>query len=242
MKIRQIVTIVFISLFLPILVVAEGHDEAGSRFINVRIQTLKPGMLAEWEKLRKEQRDGHREAGTEFYHVYQILMGPWDTFLLVTPATAIGKPGTPIATGPNTTVAQSWYSAISATLDYQEVITLKTDRGLRTLPDAPGHPSEKYVHVRTRTALPGRRGDFESWLRNDLIPGLRKADVGDVRVGEVVLGGSTRTWITFSFVAGWPYGEGPSVDRRMLAKGDALAESWVEHFYEFREDLSYSLE
>ncbi|MBT8099807.1 MAG: antibiotic biosynthesis monooxygenase, partial [Gammaproteobacteria bacterium] len=125
MKIRHIVIMTLFWLYIPTMGMAQDGDESAARYINVRIQAVKPGKVAEWEELRREQRDGHREAGVGFYHVYRSVKGPWDTFLLITPATAIGKPGAPIAMAPDTTVAESWYGAISATLDHQEVVTLR---------------------------------------------------------------------------------------------------------------------
>ena len=111
----------------PPLAWAQVEEPAASSYINFRIQTLKPGKLAEWEQLRQEQSDGNRKAGTAFYHVYQSLRGPSDTFLIVSPATAIGEPEIPFASPSPSAVPHSWFNAISGTLDSQMVVTLQID-------------------------------------------------------------------------------------------------------------------
>ena len=238
-RIAVLIRLTTIGLLLTITTTLAWAQDDGPGYVNFRIQTLKPGKAAEWEKLRKEQSEGYREAGSAFYHVYQRRRGPSDTFLIVFPAGAMGETAAPIAAQTISTVAESWYNAIGATLDSQLVLTLQTYPELSTLQDGPVHPSEKFLHVRIRTAAAGRSDDLHKWLRDDLIPELRRADVGDVRVARVVLGGSPRTWVTASFVPGWPEPQA-DVDQRMLARGDALVATRTDYFYEFREDLSFT--
>ncbi len=141
------------------------------------------------------------------------------------------------------TAAESWFRALEDTLDAQLVLSLRYYPDLRTLEDGPTHPTAKFMHLRIRTAAPGRSDDFEDWLRDDLIPELRRADVGDVRTARVVLGENPRTWVTASFVDGWPYPPSDNpVSRRILEEGDALVANRLDYFYEFREDLSFTAE
>ena len=200
---------------------------------------VKQDRGAEWEGLRKEMMEANRKAGRAFYHVYQRQRGPSSGFLIVSPEQGIGQQAAPFKAPPATDVPQSWFDAIGATLDSQLVLTLQTYPDLRTLQDGPVHPSENFLHIRIRTAAAGRNADFEKWLRNELLPELRKAGVGDVRTARVVLGGSPRTWVTGSFVPGWPEPQA-DVDQQMLARGDALAATRTDYFYAFREDLSFT--
>ena len=65
------------------------------------------------------------------------------------------------------------------------------------------------------------------------------AGAGDVRNARVVLGGNPRTWVTVSFVPGWPE---PVVDLdpRILERVDDLVATQLDYFYSFREDLSFT--
>jgi hypothetical protein len=82
------------------------------------------------------------------------------------------------------------------------------------------------------------------------MPALKEANVGDVRVLRVALGGNTNAWITFSFVDGWPPKEnnmlaksmGESAMREMLAEGASMQTSGFDYFYRYRSDLSYTAE
>ena len=245
MTLRDVTTaltrLLALSLLMLITTTPTLAQDEGPGYINFRIQTVKQDRDAEWEGLRKEMMEANRKAGRAFYHVYERRRGPSTVYLIVSPEQGLGEQAPPFEVLPPLNVPQSWFDAIGATLDSQLVLTLQTYPDLATLQDGPGHPSEKFMHIRIRTAVAGRSADFEKWLRNDLFPELRKVGVGDVRTARVVLGGNPRTWVTASFVKGWP-GPGADVDQRMLAKGDALAATRTDYFYEFREDLSFTAE
>jgi hypothetical protein len=218
---------------------SQDDESAVPRYVNFRIQTVKQDRDAEWRSLRKEMMEANKKAGRAFYHVYQRLRGPSQVYLIVSPEQGMGEQAAPFEPLPDLNVPQSWFDAIGATLDRQLVLTLRSYPDLWTLQGEPSHPSENFVHLRIRTALPGRSADFEEWLGDDLIPALRSAQVGDVRVLRVVLGESPRTWVTASFVPGWPEPQ-VDIDQRMLRKGDSLAATWTDYFYEFIEDLSFT--
>jgi hypothetical protein len=240
-RIAALIRLTTIALLLTIPTTPAWAQDEGPGYINFRIQTVKNDRTFEWEALRKEMMEANKKAGRAFYHVYQRQRGPTTTFLIVSPEQGLGEQAPPFEALPELNVPESWFRAIDTTLDGQLVLTLQSYPDLSTLQDGPTHPSEKFLHIRVRTAVAGRSDDFHKWLRDDLIPGLRKADVGDVRVARVILGGSPRTWVTASFVPGWPEPQA-DVDQRMLAKGDALAATRTDYFYEFREDLSFTAE
>ncbi len=224
--------------------VAQAEDEAaGPSYLKFRIQTVKRGHQAQWEKVRMEMRDAARAAGWSFYHVYERHRGPMNGFLIVTPEEAIGEPAGDIEMAEPYSMPDSWFSAIMSHAENSLVLSLEYLPELRTIPDGPVHPGAKYMHLRIRTAAPGRAGDFERWLGEDLVPALRAAEVGDVRNARVVLGGSPRTFVTASFVDGWPYsGDTDPRIERALEKGRPMVATWVDYFYEFREDLSFTVE
>ena len=236
----RICAIALLFAIVPTSIWAQNDESAGPTYINFRIQTVKQGRVPEWESIRKERTEAARRAGRPYYHVYQRVRGPGNGFLIVSPEEGIGEPGGNIDIQPAIDRQDSWFNAIGGTLDSQLVLSLQFYPDLRTIPDGPVHPSAKFVHLRIRTAAAGRSGDFEKWLRDDLIPGLRRVDVGDVRIARVVLGGNPRTWVTASFVDGWPYSNENPVNPRMLAKGDAMVATRTDYFYEFRDDLSFT--
>jgi len=221
------------------MILAQDDAPTGPGYINFRIQTVESDQLAQWESLRAEMSESARASGLAFYHVYQRLRGPAAGFLIVTPATAIGDPGGPFDEPPAVAASDNWLNAMQGVLDSQSLVTLQTYPDLATVATGPMHPSENFAHVRIRTAAAGQSDDFEQWLRDDLVPGLREAGAGDVRSARVVLGGSPRTWVTFSFVPGWPE-PGVELDPRIIARGDDLIATQIDYFYSLRDDLSFT--
>lgn len=207
-------------------------------YINVRVVTVKVDRSSQWEGLIEERSAFRREEGQPFYHVYQRLRGPLHTYLIITPANNIGP--RPAGAPPTPRDLQNWVSALNSTIESESVTTLRTYPEANTIETQSPAPPTDFVHVRLRTAAPGRNQDFQEWLTDDLVPSLREAGAGDVRNARVVLGGSPRTWATFSFVPGWPE---PLVelDPRILARADELIATQTDYFYRFREDLSFTV-
>ena len=241
MKLIRLMTIGVLLISAPTMMLAQDEEPAGPRYINIRIQTVKPDRVAQWESLRKEMSENMQEGGQAFYHVYQRQRGPLATYLIVSPATAIGEPGAAIEEPPAVPVSENWLNAMWGTLDSQSLITLRTYPELATLQtgSVPSHPGANFMHVRIRTAAAGRNADFREWLRDELVPALRAAGAGDVRIGRTVLGGSPQTWGIFSFVEGWPE-SALELDPSMLARGNAMITTQIDYFYSFREDLSFT--
>jgi hypothetical protein len=215
-------------------------QEEEAEFVNFRIQTVKLDKVAQWESLRKERSEALQEAGVPFHHVWQRQRGPLATYVVVTPAGTIGEPGRAFGEQPQVPVSENWVRALQSTLDSQSLVTLRSYPGLSTLSE-PGHPSGNFAHTRIRTVAMGRNADYEAWLRDDLIPGLREAGAGDVRAARVVLGGSPSTWVTWSFVQGWPE-PALDLDTKMIAKANDMVSTQVDYFYRLMEDLSFTAE
>ncbi len=239
MKLIRLMAVGLLMGSAPTTILAQDEASTGPGYINFRIQTVKPDRLDQWESLRKEISENARASGLAFYHVYQRVRGPASGFVIVSPATGIGEPGAPFDEPPAFPVSDNWLNGMQSILESQSLITLQTYPDLATVAMGPMHPSENFAHFRIRTAAVGRSADFEAWLRDDLIPGLKEAGAGDVRNARVVLGGSPRTWVTVSFVPGWPE---PVVDLdpRILERVDDLVATQLDYFYSFREDLSFT--
>ena len=229
MKCLRLLIIAVLLNFAPTMILAQ--DE-GLVYVNVRVVTVKPDQLAQWESIMKERSDVVQEAGQAFFHIFARQRGPLDTYLIISPGTTIGGPPTGVPG------SQSWVTALRNTLVSQSLSTLRTYPNTNDTGSV--HPGANFLHARLRTVAAGRNQDYEAWLTDELIPALREAEVGDVRVLRSVLGGSPRTWVTLSFVDGWPPTGDNSLDDRMLARGDAMVVAQTDYFYSFREELSFT--
>jgi hypothetical protein len=229
----------FVLLLLLAPVASVWAQDAAPGYVSLRIQTVQPGQIGRWESLRKEFTEASREAGVPFYHVYQRQLGDVSTYLMIAPANSIGQPGMAINEPPEVALPDSWFDAIQSTLHSHQLIMAQNYPNLATLEGQGPHPAANYMHVRIRTPVAGRGTEFEEWLEDDLVPALREAEAGDVRNLRVVLGASPRTWLTYSFVDGFP--EAPvEIDPRILQRGEPLIASQTDYFYRFRDDLSFT--
>ena len=234
--VASLLSAVLFSISSPMVMAQEDTPE----FIDFRIQTVKMDQVARWQGLRKEMSETLKEAGVPFYHVFQRVRGPLTTYVTVSPAGTIGEPAMTFGEQPELNIPAHWIDAMWSTLESQTLITLRTYPDLATNPDA-GHPGENFVHVRILTAAMGKNADLEAWLRDDIVPALREAGAGDVRIAQVVLGGSPRSWSIWSFVPGWPEPQ-LDLDPQMIAKAGELVATQTDYFFRLMEDLSFTAE
>jgi hypothetical protein len=221
---------------LVVFMAVLSASAVASAQVNIRVVTVKADRVAQWESLQKEATEAVQANGEGFRHIFQRIQGPLDTYLIITPEAQANIP-----------VTENWFTAVDGTIVSRSSVRLQNFPDAATLQGGgPAVPTE-FMHARLRTIAAGRSDDYYEWLRDELIPALREADVGDVRTLRVVLGGNTREWVTYSFVEALP-GSGPNplaesmgqqAMERMLARGDAMVTSYTEYFYRFRPDLSF---
>lgn len=223
------------SIRVGAFVVLLAASAVASAQVNVRVVTVKADRLAQWESLQKEATEALQANGEGFRHIYQRVQGPLDTYLIIVPEAQANLP-----------VTENWLTAIGGTIVSRSSVRLQNYPDAATLQSGPAVPTQ-FMYSRIRTVAAGQSDDYYEWLRDELIPALREANVGDVRTLRVALGGNTRTWITFSYVDALP-GSGPNplaesmgqqAMERMLARGDAMVISSSDYFYQFRPDLSF---
>ena len=113
MKFIGLMTIVVLLISAPTIVLAQ--DE-GPGYVDIRILTVKPDQVGQWESLIKERSEAVQEGGWAFYHVYQRVRGPLNTYLSVRPFGAVGEPGRAIDERPTVPVSENWLTALLGTL------------------------------------------------------------------------------------------------------------------------------
>ena len=227
-------------LVLPVVLLTVSlvaiAQEGGPAYINVRIVTVKADRIAQWESLQKEATEAMAENGVGFRHIFQRMSGSLDTYVIITPEALVEIP-----------VTENWLAAISGTIVSRSSIRLQVYPDLFTLEEGGNAVPTRYLHTRLRTSAPGRRDDYHEWQRDELIPALREAGVGDVRTLRIALGGNLDTWVRFSFVddmpgtGGNPVAEsmGQQAMQRMIGRGADMVSQSSDYFDLFRSDLSF---
>lgn len=213
-------------------------QEEGIPGVMARLVSVKPDRVAQWEGLMKERTEALQATGQGFRHVFQRVRGPLSSFVIFTPGG-----------GANVPVTENWVNALNGTVASSELHALQPYGDAFTL-DLGGDVSIRgdYMYVRVRTVPPGRSNDYYEWQRDELIPALREANVGDVRTLRIAQGGNINTWLRFSYSDEMPLigGTNPVAQsmgerqfQQMLARGDAMTSSATDFVYRYRADLSY---
>jgi len=215
-----------------------GAQEQVGASILVRTHIVDRNRLDQYEGLMAERMEELRASGEGFRHVFEQVRGQQETYLVITPYD-----------GPIFAASTNWVNAINNVVLSSVLVTQQayTDAFTVELGEDVSVPGA-FMYTRVRTVLPDRNDDYYAWQRDELIPALREADVGDIRTLRVVHGGNINTWIRYSYIDEIPIIGAPDPvvgaigDRRaqeLFATGNAMTMSASDFIYRYRPDLSY---
>ena len=216
---------------------AGAQDQTGNS-IFVRYHHVDRERLAQWEGLMVERMESLRATEQGFRHVFEQVHGQLDTYVIITPYD-----------GPNFAVSTNWVNSLNAVLVDSELQVQRAylDAFTLELGEDVAVPAD-FMYARFRTVAPARSNDYYEWQRDELIPAMRSAGVGDTRTLRIVQGGNINTWIRYSYLNDLPVlsdenavaaAMGERQYQQMMAEGDAMVTEAVDIVYRYRPDLSY---
>lgn len=100
----------------------------------------------------------------------------------------------------------------------------------------------------TDTVMAGKTPEYESFIREEIMPALRRGNVQAVVANEMMFGAEARTWVFAVPLPGWQALDRPSplVDalgadaaQAVMQRGDALVDSSKLEILRYRADLSF---
>ena len=218
-------------------------DEPG--WINVRVIEVKPSRVAEWEQLHKQRNEAFKKAGRIVPEIWEVVRGNVDEYHIVTMVPKLGGNDEPQPDPLGEAGFQQWASRISQCVGDRQVLTLRRLPEL-SIPEKEGRKRNLAV-LSMRTNGPGQRQPYTAYLRDDLIPALKKAKVDGVYVNRVFAGDSVRTWAVVTLVDNWAAFDEPNPltkalgqeeTRKLTAKGGKLIERIKRILLHYRADLS----
>jgi hypothetical protein len=210
-----------------------AQDDEGPVYVHLRIVSVIPDKVTDFETLMKERTVAEEAAGIAFRHVFQRQRGPLGSYLIVSPGDGSNVP--------EVDLPPTWGPAIAATLTSHTVFTSQAYGG--TIENGSVAPPTEFMYARIRTVVAGSNSDYEDWQMNTLIPALREAGDTDVRVLRTVLGGNTRTWARLAFVDAMPTSAPPDPDNnigQLVQKSESMVATSIDYFYRFLDDLSFT--
>lgn len=184
------------ALLLPALAVAQ--DDEGPQWLSVRTVTAHASGVRTWVERQQEMSERRKEVGAGTRHVWQEINGNLDTFHIVTFPENFAGGDTPPDEPLMGEAQDEWEAAIGPTIDSRSTMVLRYYPELSRPPEEGVEPA--LLVLRYHTVAPGKSGDYQAWLSDQLLPALDKVGVTGMNTNRVVRGGDTNLWIRGSRV------------------------------------------
>ena len=182
-----------ISLFALLVVVlafAAGSSSAQAQndngLMNARIVTVKQEHVSEWVELQKQLSESMKKAGAPGRRIYEQVKGDHNTFHIITVQDEWGDYDSPNENGMGEAEWANWVNKITDIIQSRRELTYRTFDSLRIETET-GEPT-KYVALRQHTIRRGGAGEYRSWLRDKLVPTMKKLNIKGRSFGQVILG------------------------------------------------------
>jgi hypothetical protein len=217
-------------------------DEAMLQVAEVKV---KGSHIGEFIDLQREYAEAAREAGNRSRSVWQVVRGRTNTFHIVRTVDNYGYYDDPADQPISGADWGRWVTRIQATIDSRTLWNLEIHDDL-VIP-APEDEAQNLVFLRIRTVKPFQNDEYEEWIRDKLLPGLRDGGATGVSFYRIRSGGDSNTWFGVTRHASWAELDGPgplsglSERQRNSMFGDAeeLQTGGENLVLRYRADMSY---
>jgi antibiotic biosynthesis monooxygenase (ABM) superfamily enzyme len=212
----------------------------------VRIIRVKGERRAEFEALLKELAAAMTEANMPPYNVWQVELGELNTYHIAGALESFSEfedmemPMDPAEMA-------VWVNRIESTIDSHHVRIAQIHPDLSMLPDMQGGEPPPLLMLLSQTVLPGKSQEYQTWVRDEVLPALRQSDVLGMVSNQIVFGGDNRMWVFAVPLASWSELDQPSPLHRsmgeqaaeeLLMRGDQMVERGEWIVLRLRPDLS----
>jgi hypothetical protein len=170
-----------------------------SQWLMVSVTKLAPGATAEYIDVQtKEVMPAQRKGGSPGRQAWSSgISGPPREFVYITPITSFAqfdKPS-PMVTALGQQGADALNAKLAKLADPQKTMIVRTRPDLSYQPNPSAAPSALAL-VSIVDVVPGRRIDFEAFIKKDVVPAMQQAKVKGYSVMEIVYGDSVGGYVT----------------------------------------------
>jgi hypothetical protein len=217
----------------------------------VRVVRVKGDRIGEFEGLLKELASVMSEQDAPGFNVWQVAFGEQNTYHIVSQLESLGALAD-MAENPPMEPQQwaNWVNRIESTMDSHElaIAQIHPDLSIMPQPQAGAEPPELLI-LMSQTLLPGKRQEYETWLRDEMLPALKESDIMGVVSNETAFGSEDRTWVFAVPVESWAALDepmplyrsmGPQAAEELMARGDSMVDRSETIVLRTRTDLSTS--
>lgn len=184
-KLSAVSPILALTLALP--GISTGQTDSPPEWSVITMTQIKPEFRPEYEAAQKEISAAYKKAGVQRL-VVQTLLGDLDEYTSIVRLAKFAEMDGPTvlekAAGP--AGSQQLLRKLSGYLVGAHRVTALAlnDLSIQT----PGDTGE-YAQVTTWRLMPGKGDDFAEFMKNDYLPAMHKADVGNLWVSQIIFGG-----------------------------------------------------
>lgn len=217
-----------------------AQDNQGPQGVRVRLVNVKADAVPQFEAAIKDLSASLKAQGSPFFHVYARVLGDnLPSYTIITPDPLFGQL-------PNIQLAPDLIGRVVATVNSSTLVTVQTYPEL-SIAGAGLEPPAEYLYTRLRVTSPANQQAYMQW-QEELKGVLQKAGLKDLRVGRVIRGGNTNTFLRWSFMASPSGDDGVDIDgtigerdfQRLLQRGAGLTVAAEDYLLRFRKELSFT--
>lgn len=170
-------------------------------WVQVRTVHVKPGMVNEFIELQKSLVSALKSEGRNGRSTWREVRGDLATFHFVQPVADLAELDTPFEPPMDDDDWTDWVAALLNTTDSSSRTILRRHQEW-SIPAKPGSTPTMAVLIST-TVMPAKMGDYHNWVRDQLIPALKKGGATGVNFNHGAFGGNTNTWIVGAQIDSW---------------------------------------
>jgi hypothetical protein len=173
-----------------------GQTERAAEWSSVMITVIRPDARAEYEAIQKEITAAYKKAGVRSRAVLQTMFGNVNEYVSIVPITKFAELD---GAGPMERVLGA--EGLAKMRRRLGALTVSTHRiASLAAPDlslrAPTPEPAPYAQVVTFTLAPGKAAEYDTYLKNDYLPMLRKGEVANFWVSRSIFGGEGMERVT----------------------------------------------
>ena len=233
----------------PGLMAQQSGQPSKRHWSVITITSVKPGMQEQYEAGMKEVAAAFKKAGVPSRAVLQSVMGDAFEYVSVYPIASFAEYEARPFPAEQALGKEGWASLreklVSCAASVHRLTAMELEEPkIQTEMKEPA----PYGIVQFMRVAPGRGPEFESWLKNDYFPVMKKAEVKNLSVSRNIFGASPNEYVLVRVVdklteidAGPPAAKvlGTEGMNKLMAKTAGLVVSSENRIYHYRSDLSY---
>ncbi|MFY9611195.1 MAG: hypothetical protein WAU45_21615 [Blastocatellia bacterium] len=196
-----------------------------AEWFSVAVVRVKPDMVGEWEDLQKNVvNPALKKAGVKERSIFQTaIFGESYEYVVITPIATLSQYDEARSPLRNALGEDTWREYLTKS---RRCIQSAHTYGDQTRPDLSyfgkmaSMTAPKLAVVNTISVAPGRAAAFESFLKTEILPVMKKADVLGYFVSQTVFGGDVNSYTSVLFQDSFAeIGKGSPLLRVLGAKG-----------------------